>query len=183
MGNGWFVSAAFSFQGPDTSQSGQPNPDYWTFEPGVGIRICRPIGTLRRTSPTASTPLGRHELGPRRDRPPRWLQPTAICSRVTRTPCTRLASGRSGLRPISKRRPPLSAATPLCVLVAGFATSRRIVYLGGYIGRLIHFGRHRGVGHRPVLWLTPLKATLRGGWLQTLGPETFLAAGCQELIL
>lgn len=37
LGNGWFFSAAFSFQGPDGTMSGTPNPDYWTFEPGVGI--------------------------------------------------------------------------------------------------------------------------------------------------
>jgi hypothetical protein len=36
--NGWFVSAAFSFQGPDgTRFAGSANPDYWTFEPGLGI--------------------------------------------------------------------------------------------------------------------------------------------------
>jgi hypothetical protein len=37
LGNGWFFSAAFSFQGPDGTMQGTPNPDYWTFEPGVGI--------------------------------------------------------------------------------------------------------------------------------------------------
>jgi hypothetical protein len=36
--NGWFVSVAFSFQGPDgTMAFGSANPDYWTFQPGLGI--------------------------------------------------------------------------------------------------------------------------------------------------
>jgi hypothetical protein len=39
LGGGWFVSAAFSFQGPDGTQNevGNANPDFWTFQPGAAL--------------------------------------------------------------------------------------------------------------------------------------------------
>jgi hypothetical protein len=38
LGGGWFVAGSFSVTVPDgTRQTGTPNPDYWTFEPGLAI--------------------------------------------------------------------------------------------------------------------------------------------------
>ena len=38
LGNGWFVSTFFNFTAPTgTHQAGTPNPDYWTFEPGIAF--------------------------------------------------------------------------------------------------------------------------------------------------
>jgi hypothetical protein len=38
LGQGWFVAAAFSFQGPDgTRVPGIANPDFWEFLPGLAI--------------------------------------------------------------------------------------------------------------------------------------------------
>lgn len=38
LGNGFFISGAFNFVGPDgTHITGTPNPDYWTFEPALAI--------------------------------------------------------------------------------------------------------------------------------------------------
>ena len=38
LGNGWFTSVAFSFQGPDgTRVTGTANPDFWTFSPSVAV--------------------------------------------------------------------------------------------------------------------------------------------------
>ncbi len=45
LGQGWFVSASFTFMAPDGTKdvsaanpdAVQPNPDYWTFEPGFAI--------------------------------------------------------------------------------------------------------------------------------------------------
>jgi len=38
LGSGWFVSVAFTFQGPDgTHALGTANPDFWTFQPGAAI--------------------------------------------------------------------------------------------------------------------------------------------------
>jgi hypothetical protein len=38
LGNGWFVSTFFNFTAPTgTHLAGTPNPDYWTFEPGIAF--------------------------------------------------------------------------------------------------------------------------------------------------
>jgi hypothetical protein len=43
LGGGWFVSAYFSFQGPDgTKNPGSANPDYWTLAPGAAISWLSP---------------------------------------------------------------------------------------------------------------------------------------------
>jgi len=38
LGQGWFFAAGFAFEGPDGSRyTGNPNPDYWSFEPTWAI--------------------------------------------------------------------------------------------------------------------------------------------------
>jgi hypothetical protein len=38
LGSGWFASIAFTFQAPDGTRAlGIANPDFWAFDPGVGI--------------------------------------------------------------------------------------------------------------------------------------------------
>lgn len=46
-GGGWFTSVAFGFQAPDgTRTTSSPNPDYWTFIPGVAISYLSPSWNL-----------------------------------------------------------------------------------------------------------------------------------------
>lgn len=43
LGQGWFVSAYFSFQAPEgTKVTGIANPDFWTFSPGAAISYLSP---------------------------------------------------------------------------------------------------------------------------------------------